>query len=136
MSEEPLVLKRVGQFIKLRAAIDDLKEQHKAALAPWEQAIAKVEADLDRLVREAGASSIRTKLGTVVLSTRYTATLQDPDAFMKFVVDNKAFDMIDRRANATAVRAYVEEHSALPPGCNLNALSSVSVRKPPKQKEN
>jgi hypothetical protein len=50
---------------------------------------------------------------------------------MDFVLENKQFDLLERRASATAVKAYVEEHNMLPTGVNLNALSSIGVRRPP-----
>jgi hypothetical protein len=36
---------------------------------------------------------------------------------------------MDGRANVTAVKDYVKEKGVLPPGCNLNALKSVGVRR-------
>jgi hypothetical protein len=39
--------------------------------------------------------------------------------------------LLERRASQTAVRAYVDEHKALPAGVNLHALETVGVRRPP-----
>jgi len=50
---------------------------------------------------------------------------------MKFVVDNNKFELLDRRANATAVKDYVAANNVLPPGCNLSAICTVGVRRPP-----
>jgi hypothetical protein len=55
--------------------------------------------------------------------------LADPEAFMKYVIDNQAFDMLDRKANVTAVKEYVQETGALPPGVNLSSIKTIGVRR-------
>ena len=84
---------------------------------------------LQDFLETAGAQSVKTKEGTVYASTRYTASLADPQAFMDYVIKHTAFDLLDRKANATAVRDFVENHNALPPGVNLNAIRTVGVRR-------
>lgn len=79
-------------------------------------------------------TSAKTEAGTATLSTRYTASLADPDAFMQFVRANDMFELLDRRANATAVKEYVRTNQGrTPPGVNLSALESLSVTKPRKK---
>jgi hypothetical protein len=73
-----------------------------------------------------------TKGGTIYTSTRYTASLADPEAFMKFVIETRQFDLLDRKANSTAVKDYVGEHNVLPTGCNLTAMKTLGVRRPTK----
>jgi hypothetical protein len=74
--------------------------------------------------------NLRTEAGTCYISTTWKSPLQDADAFMRFVIENEEFDLLERRASSTAVRAYVEEHNHLPSGVNLNAVTSVGVRRP------
>lgn len=76
-----------------------------------------------------GAESVRTKAGTVYSTTRYSASLADPQAFMDYVKTTDKFELIDRKANATAVRDFVETNGSLPPGVNLNAIRTVGVRR-------
>jgi hypothetical protein len=52
--------------------------------------------------------------------------------FMDFVVENKFFHLLDRRANTPAVKTWVEEHKELPPGCNLTSVQTLGVRAPTK----
>jgi hypothetical protein len=49
---------------------------------------------------------------------------------MKYVIDNNLFDLLDRKANVTAVKDHVKEKGALPPGVNLSAIETVGVRRP------
>jgi hypothetical protein len=127
MSED--LAKRVEQYIQVRDAIkrlDEKWEKEKAPLLEIQQILSgKLEAALDA----SNAVNIKTEAGTFYKSTRYTASLADPDAFMNFVKQYDKFELLDRRANATAVRDYVAKSHQLPPGCNLSAIQSIGVRR-------
>lgn len=72
--------------------------------------------------------SVKTKAGTAYLSTRYTASLADPHAFMDYVVNTGQFDLLERRASVTAVKKYAEDNNGkLPAGCNISAHRSLKV---------
>jgi hypothetical protein len=49
---------------------------------------------------------------------------------MDHVTGTGQFELLERRASATAVKDYAGKHGALPPGVKLNALRIVGVRKP------
>lgn len=121
---------RVAQYIKLRS----LKE---AMTAEFEQRVGKVTSLMDQISGElqaaldaVNASSIKTKHGTAIVSTRYSASLQDAHGFMNFVIAGAHWDLIDKRANATACRDFAKDNGSLPPGVNLSAIRSVGVRRP------
>lgn len=121
--------KRVGQFVKVRDKIKEISDRHKVELEPLTSLQGELTAWLTERLETVGAESVRTKEGTAYSTTRYTASLADPQVFMDFVKANDLFDLLDRKANATAVRDYVEEHKALPPGVNLSAIRTVGVRR-------
>lgn len=80
-------------------------------------------------LEKTGSESVRTAHGTCYASTRHTASVSDADAFMKYVLDHQAFELLDRRANSTAVKDFVKANNSLPPGVNLNAMRTIGVRK-------
>lgn len=129
MSED--VAKRVKQYVDVRDTIKRVEERHKAELAPLVEIQQRLQGILEAALDSANAESLRTANGTCYKSTRYSASLADPEAFMNYVIANNAFHLLDRRANATAVQDYVKEHHELPPGCNLNGIRSVGVRRAP-----
>jgi hypothetical protein len=51
---------------------------------------------------------------------------------MRYVIANQKFELLDRRANVTAVKEFVKENKEQPPGCNLSAVETVGVRRPSK----
>ena len=127
MSED--IDKRVEQYVQVRDKIKALDEQHDLARKPLLEIQEILSGKLREFLETNKLENLRTKHGTCYVSTRYTASLADPEIFMDFVIKNNKFELMDRRANATAVRGYVEEHKNLPPGVNLNGVQTVGVRR-------
>ncbi len=125
----PTLAKRIEQYVAIRDRVKAMDEAHEKAKKPLTDALAELNGHLQKFLDESGSDSVKTKWGTCYKSIRYTASLADSQAFMDYVVDHKRFELLDRKANSTAVRAFVEENGNLPPGCNLSALSTVGVRR-------
>jgi len=133
LAEHPLrakVEQRIGEYIECREAIAAIKEKHEQELAPLVDLQNKLTGWLQRLMDQAGATSIKSEKGTCYTSTKYTASLADPQAFMKYVIETNQFELLDRKANVTAVKDHVKEKGGLPPGCGLSAIETVGVRRP------
>ena len=124
-----LVEKRVSQYIMIRDKLKELNAEHEEKLKPLVDLQNSLTGWLQSFMEQAGADSIKTPNGTCYSTTRHSASLADSEAFMKFVKDTDNYDLLDRKANVTAVRAYVEEHSALPPGVNLSSIKTIGVRR-------
>ncbi len=124
------ISKRVMQYIQIRDKLKEIDEAHDNARKPLVELQAALSGRLQKALDDSNAESLKTEHGTCYRSTRYTTSLADPDAFMKFVIGKGLFDLLDRRANGTAVKEYVNQHNSLPPGCNLNAIQTVGVRRP------
>lgn len=123
--------KRIGQYIEVRDAIKRVEERQEAERKPLLEIQEKL-AGIIRTFMENNniTDNLKSKTGTAYLSTRWSASLADPQAFMDFVTRTGKFELLDRRANVTAVKDYVKEHNVLPAGCNLNAIQTVGVRRP------
>lgn len=129
MSED--INKRVAQYIQVRDALKRIDAEYEQKRKPLLELQEVLSGRLRTFIETNKLENLKTEAGTCYISTRYTASLADPAIFMDFVIKNQAFDLLDRRANATAVTAYVKEHNNLPPGCNLNGIQSVGVRRKP-----
>lgn len=121
---------RIGEYIETRDAIAKAKAEFEASIAPLVDLQNKLTGWLQRFMDTNGADSIKSKKGTAYTSTKYTASLADPKAFMDYVISTQDFDLLDRKANVTAVKDHVKEKGALPPGCNLSAIETIGVRRP------
>ena len=120
---------KVQQYVWMRDKLKEMDEAHKIACQEYKDIQEKLSGAMQLFLDKTGSTSVKTRYGTFYSSTRYTATLVDPDSFMHFVEETRQFDLLDRRDNSTAVKDYVAEHSTLPPGCNLNAIQTVGVRR-------
>lgn len=129
MSED--LAKRVKQYVQVRDVLKRLEDEYNKKRAPLLEVQSLLSGILEHALDQNNAENVKTEHGTFYRSTRYTANLADPDAFMQYVIDNNKFELLDRRANATAVRAFAEKEKSLPPGCNLNAIRTVGVRRSP-----
>lgn len=123
------VEKRVKQYIAVRDALKKMDEEHDARKKPLVDLQNTLTGWLQQFMEEAGAENVKTSEGTCYQSTRYTASLADPEAFMKFVRTTENYDLLDRKANVTAVKDYVAEKGGLPPGVNLSAIKTIGVRR-------
>lgn len=121
--------KRTEQFINVRDTIKRIEDETKAKLKPLREVQEILAGRIQAFMVANKLENLKTAAGTCYTSTRVTASLADPEAFMKYVIDHAAFDLIDRRANATAVTDFVKKNKALPPGCNLNHIETVGVRR-------
>jgi hypothetical protein len=120
---------RVKLYVAIRDKLRAMDAAHEERRQELVEEMNKIGGWLLAFLETSGGEAIRTKEGTVYQTVRTTASLADADAFMKFVVENEQFDLLDRRANATAVREYVESNNVLPPGVNLNSHAQVNVRR-------
>jgi hypothetical protein len=134
MTDAPIVdvEKLVTDFIELRDKLDEFDK--KTAVER------KKIADLkDSVLGEIGAfmsannlENLRTKAGTASRKIKYTATVADAELFMELVKAGN-YDLIERRANSTAVQQWVRDHNELPAGVNLSQVESVGVQRPAKK---
>ncbi|KRQ07508.1 hypothetical protein [Bradyrhizobium manausense] len=74
-------------------------------------------------------NSVATDAGTVYRSEKKSASLADAQAFMDYVIQNNAWDLIDRKANVTAVEDFINQHNAPPPGVNWSSTFVAGVRR-------
>jgi len=122
--------KRVSQYLMLRDKVESIEERHKAELKPFNEAKDRLVGELLEVLDLFGLKSAKTEFGTVSVKVYHTSPLSDPDAFMDFVRENDAYELMDRRANSTAVREYAEEHEGLlPPGVKINSRRTIGVTK-------
>jgi hypothetical protein len=123
--------KRIGQYIAVRDALKRLDEKWEAERKPLLEIQERLSGMIGAFMETNNITdNLKSKSGTAYLSTRYTASLADPEAFMRHVISTGDFDLLDRRANTAAVKDYVAKNNTLPPGANLNGITTVGVRRP------
>jgi hypothetical protein len=119
-----------------------LRNEKSAIRAKLEEEVGVIDAKLDKLeawiknkADEQGVTSFKTNHGTAFLTTVDFASVEDWDAVVKFVKDNDAYDMFEKRISKTAVRGYIDAHKSVPSGVMYGTRLEVNVRKPTKRVE-
>lgn len=107
----------------------ETEEKHKKELAPINEALDKIKEKISAALQEIGVENVKTVHGTVHFTRRRTVTLVDSQAFMDYVIEHQAWDLLDRKANSTAVQGFVKTNGSEPPGARLNTIVDVSVRR-------
>lgn len=123
------VEQRVAEYIRCREVLAKKKEEYEESIASLVELQQMLTGWLQSFMEENGADNVKTPHGTCYSITKFTASLADPEAFMKHVIETKDFDLLDRKANVTAAKAYTAEHGAPPPGVNLSSIKTVGVRR-------
>ena len=121
--------KRVEQFVKLRDLIKSRDDEHKKAMKPLRETLELLNSVLLSHLNDMGGNSIATDAGTAYRTEKKSASLADSEAFMDYVIANQAFDLLDRKANVTAVEEHIKENDAPPPGVNFSSTFVVGVRR-------
>lgn len=119
----------VQKYIQIREKRSRLKVEYEAKVAPYIEAQERIEALLLSMFGELGVDSVKTQEGTAYTATRVSATVADWDAFIAFVKNNDAYEMIERRVSKTAVEQYKAANEDLPPGVNWSETRVVNFRR-------
>lgn len=127
--DTPQVDKWCQQYIVCRDWLKAQKKEYEERIKQTKQDMEVLAGLLQSFLDSSGVESAATKSGTVYSTTKYSASLADPKAFMDFVIENKQFDLLERHANVLTVREYMKEHHIQPPGVNLSAVKTVGVRR-------
>lgn len=120
---------RIEQYIKLRDLIKERDDAHKQAMQPYREALEKLNGLMLDYLTQIGGDSVKSDAGTVYRTMKRSASLEDPDQFMRHVIGGEHWELLDRKANLSGVEAWVKENGVLPPGVKLTSMQVVGVRR-------
>jgi hypothetical protein len=119
----------VGKYVELRDKKAQIKAEYDAKVGKLDEVLNKIEATLLNTFEQTGMDSVKTEFGTAYTSTRNTATVADPDAFMTYVKENEAWYMLEKRCSKAGVEQYKAANESLPPGVNWRSERVVNIRR-------
>lgn len=128
MSTTPNVGDVIRTYIKLRDQKDAIEAETKERVADLKAKMKKLEAYLKTQMDAQGLTSFKSDYGTAFLTTTDYANVADWDAVIRFIRDNEAYDMLEKRVSKIAVRGYIEANKAVPPGITYGTKLEVNVR--------
>jgi hypothetical protein len=120
----------IGTYVKLREKKAQIEHQAKEDIKPVTELMDKIESFLKEQADALGVQSFKTERGTAFLTTAERANVANWDEVLSFILENGAYDMLEKRVNKTAVRQYLDANKTVPPGVNYGTSIEVSIRKP------
>lgn len=121
----------VEAFIAIRDQRERLLHEYEAADKALKAESAQIESALLDICNNVNADSIKTGHGTVMRKLNERFFCQDWENFYKFVLDNEAVQLLERRIHQGNFKEFMKEHEGdgLPPGVNVMREFGVTVRK-------
>lgn len=121
----------VSSYRKIRDAIHDKEEQHKAEIAALKEQLDVVADSLLGICNSLDVDSLRTEAGTVSrrVNTRYWTS--DWGAMYEFIKNNDVPFLLEQRIHNGNMKQFLEDNpDLLPAGLQADRKFVVHVRKP------
>lgn len=132
--EDPIPLDKLTRiYMKMRVAIQTVEREYDTKIEALKAQQQEIKNAIKDQMLALGTKSVRTDFGTVSLTEKSRFYTQDWDSFKRFVVEQDAVDLLEKRIHQTNMAKFLEENpSLMPPGLNSDTEFDVSVRKPTK----
>jgi hypothetical protein len=121
----------VKVYLKIRTAIEDLKERHEEELKVLQNQFEVIGNHLLDFCNSQNLDSVKTPVGTISrrISSKYWTN--DWDSLHRVILEHNAFDLLEKRIHQGNMRQFIEENpEAFPPGLQSDSKYTVQVRKP------
>lgn len=120
----------IRTYMKLREQKSALEAEIKDRVTVIKAKMEKLEAYFKQQMEAQGVTSFKSDYGTAFLTTTDYANVADWDVVLTYIRENEAYDMLEKRVSKLAVRGYIEQNKAVPPGINYGTKLEVNIRKP------
>jgi hypothetical protein len=120
----------IKKYMKLRSQKEVVEAEIKERVDNIKADMVRLEAWLKAKLDADGLTSFKTDHGTAFLTTTDFANVEDWDAVLRFIREEEAFDMLEKRISKTAVRGYIEANKEVPPGVKYGTKLDINIRKP------
>lgn len=125
--------KLVRVYLRMRDKKSELNKAHDEEIAKIDVGLKKIEATLLQYCKESKQEGGRTDSGSFSRSIKSRVWPSDWDLFKKFVLENGAVDLLEKRINQSALSTFLAENPEKePPGLNKTSEYVMTVRRPPK----
>jgi hypothetical protein len=106
------------KYVALRDKKEEIAAAHKKELAKYTEVLNKLDALFLEYLNEHGLQNLTTKHATVFKGVRTSVSVADKEVFLKHVLTNEEYDLLDVRASKSIVKDMFENGEDVP-GVNL-----------------
>ena len=120
----------VEAYVALRDEKRELERNVALKIEELDKEMQVLTTAMNDLCKELGADSIRTNHGTVIRTIKTKYWTNDWAAFHRFMKDNDAFELLEKRIHQTNMKTFMEENPDLhPEGLNMDKEYAITIRK-------
>lgn len=112
---------------ELLEKIEITKAKKKIAVEAYDDHIKVLSTQLEAKMKAAGTMQLKTEVGTAFFQTNTSVKVKDWDVVMKYVTDNKAFDIIQRRISPAQLEARIKAGAVIS-GVTIEKTTSFMIR--------
>jgi hypothetical protein len=117
-------------YIKMRDSRNAAKREFEAKDKEIEEQMSLIELQMLEVCKQNNANSIRTEHGTVIRQIKSRYWTNDWDSMYKFIKENKAFGLLEKRLHQTHMKEFLSENpDKLPMGLNTESEYTITVRR-------
>ena len=120
----------IERYVKLRDKKKEIEARHKDELAPFNDALKRLEGFMLEALNQSGLDSMKSAHGTAFKSTRTSATVKDWPLTLAFIREHQAWDLLEARVAKTVAYQIIADTQAPIPGVETSAELTVNVRRP------
>jgi len=120
----------VRNYVRLRDHKNAAEKEFKAGMARVNEGMKALEAKLLEHFNNNQTNNFSSDFGTAYVSRKFTATVKDRQAFLRFCAEHNQWDALDAKANKTYVKEAAKEGIEVP-GVKLSSVNVVGVQRKP-----
>lgn len=116
-------------YMKCRREVELIEGETAQRLAPLKEKMGLLSQWMEAKALQDGLKNVPVAgVGTGYWANSSSATVANPDAFWEFVKQNQAFDLVETRAKAAAVKSYIDGHNTPVPGVTFAQIKTFKIR--------
>jgi hypothetical protein len=130
MDDKPSVEQLVSIYTKIYTKREEEERVWQAREAELTEQLDLVKRELLDICKENGVNGLRTKDGTLIRTVKTRYWTNDWEHFHKFMLDNEAPELLEKRIHQSNMKQFLEENpELLPAGLNVDSEYTITVRR-------
>jgi hypothetical protein len=119
---------KVERYINLRDKKVQLEALLDEKLKPLKEEMNMIENEILDFLNKTGQTSAKTKFGVPYKHVSKSLSVENADDFFKFIAENDAFDLLQKRIVSAVYEKYVEDGIEVP-GIKVEPRLSIKIRR-------
>tara|TARA_R100001082_G_scaffold92827_1_gene59517 strand:- start:896 stop:1303 length:408 start_codon:yes stop_codon:yes gene_type:complete len=130
MKEEFSLEQVAAAIVAIRDEITKINKEADKKVKALEREKEALEKYCDQKLEQSGVESAKTASGTIMRQERVRFTTEDWERMYRFIEDNDAFELLEKRIHQTNMRRFLEDNPEKEPkGLNAFRETKIVVRR-------